>query len=92
MNKALGPIYPLDTSLSRSILNNLYTTDIRLYHDNSDIVFDEHITTHDEQILEIFQNRVARLSIGTSFRTPTNKLRLEIEWETLKIERKFHRL
>ena len=42
--------------------------------------------------LERLQNRVARLATDAPFRTPTNKLRLDVGWETLKIRREKHRL
>ena len=92
MNTALSPIYPLAKFLPRSTLINLYTTYIRPYHDYCDVVFDGHITTHDEMRLERLQNRVARLATDAPFRTPTNKLRLDVGWETLKIRREKHRL
>ena len=92
MNKALSPIYPLAKFLTRSTLSNLYTTYIRPFHDYADIAFDGHLTAHDQYRLEKLQNRIARLTTGTPFRTSTVKLRQETGWETLKTRRELHRL
>ena len=92
MNTALSPIYPLAKLLKRSTLSKMYTAYMRPYHDYADVVFDGHITTHDELRLERMQNRIARLTTGAPFRTPTNKLRFDIGWETLKTRRETHRL
>ena len=92
MNKALSPIYPLAKFLTRSTLSNLYTTYIRPFHDYADIAFDGHLTAHDQSRLEKLQNRIARLTTGTPFRTSTVKLRQETGWEILKTRRELHRL
>lgn len=92
VNKAMGPIYPISKYLPRSVLLQIYLTYIMPYFDYCDTIYDGLITTTDALRLERLQNRAARLITGTMLRTPTNKLRQELGWTTLKDRRKIHKL
>ena len=60
--------------------------------DYCDIVYDGHLTIHDNYRLEKTQNRIARLIAGVPFRTPTDRLRQDIGLTTLSKRREIHRL
>ena len=62
------------------------------YFDYCDILYDGHITKDDELRLERLQIRAARLVTGTPYRTPSDKLRRELGWDSLKTRRKIHKL
>ena len=91
-NIALSPLYPVAKYIHRDTLKRIYTTYVRPHFDYCDIVYDGHITVQDELRLEKVQRRAARLVTGTSLRTSTDKLRLDLGWDTLKTRRKIHRL
>ena len=92
INVALSPLYPIARYIPRSELIQIYVTYIRPYFDYCDILYDGHITKDDELRLERLQTRAARLVTGTPYRTPTDKLRRELGWDSLKTRRKIHKL
>ena len=92
VNIAMSPLYPIAKFLPRETLNTIYKTYVRPYFDYCDCIYDGHLTIHDELRLERLQNRSARLVTNTLQRTPTNKLRDELGWDSLKTRRKIHRL
>ena len=92
VNIALSPLYPIVKFLPRQVLDTIYKTYIRPYFDYCDCIYDGHLTISDELRLERLQNRAARLVTNTLPRTSTNKLRLELGWDSLKTRRKTHRL
>ena len=92
VNIALSPLYPIAKYIPRSVLTQIYVTYIRPYFDYCDILYDGHITKDDELRLERLQTRAARLVTGTPFRTPSDKLRRELGWDSLKTRRKIHKL
>ena len=92
MNKAVSPIYPIASLIPRSTLELIYCIYIRPYFDYADFVYDGNITVTDSLRLERLQNRIARLVTGTLRRTPTDKLRLELGWDSLKTRRNIHKL
>ena len=91
-NIAQSPLYPIAKHIHRDTLSLIYTTYVRPHLDYCDIVFDGHITVHDELRLERVQRRAARLVTGTPPRTSTDRLRQELGWDTLKTRRKLHKL
>ena len=50
------------------------------------------MTFYDSQKLQVLQNRIARLVTGVPFRTPTNKLLLDLGWNILSARRHIHGL
>ena len=92
VNIALSPLYPIAKFLPREVLDIIYKTYVRLPFDYCDCIYDGHLTIHDELRLERPQNRSARLVTNTLRRTSTDKLRLELGWDSLKTRRKIHRL
>ena len=78
--------------LPREVLDIIYKTYVRPHFDYCDCIYDGHLTIHDELRLERLQNRSARLVTNTLRRTSTDKLRLELGWDSLKTRRKIHRL
>lgn len=92
VNTALSPLYPLARYIPRPILDQIYKTYIRPHFDYCDTVYDGHITTHDAMRLEKLQNRAGRLVTGTLFRTPTDKLLLDLGWDRLSTRRRIHKL
>ena len=92
VNRNLGPLYPIAPFLPRQILEQIYLTYIRPYFDNSDIVYDELITTCDAIRLERLQNRAAKIITGTLIRTSSEKLKAELGWTSLSERRKQHKL
>ena len=91
-NKSLSPLYSIAQYLPRNTLDEIYKIYIRPYLDYCDTIYDGHMTIHDSARLEIFQNRAARLTTGTFFRTSSDKLRTELGWDKLTTRRKLHRL
>ena len=77
-NKAISPLYAIAQHLPRNVLDQLYKTYIRPYFDYCDTIYDGHITLRDAIRLETFQNRAARLTTGTLFRTSSDNLRNEL--------------
>ena len=69
VNKTLSPIYAIAKYLPRHTLEQIYKTYIIPHFDNCDTIYDEHITLRDISRLETLQNRTARLTTGTLFRT-----------------------
>ena len=55
-------------------------------------VYHMKITNTQTRRLEVLQNRAARLVTGTPFRTSTDKLRLDLGWDTLATRRQIHKL
>ena len=92
VNKSLSPLYPVAHYLPRHILDQIYKIYIRPYFDYCDTIFDGHITIQDATKLETLQNRAARLTTGSLFRTSSDKLRLELGWEKLSTRRQMHKL
>ena len=92
VHKTLSPLYPIAQYIPRPILDQIYKTYIRPHFDYCDTVYDGHMTIHDASRLEILQNRAARLVTGTLFRTPTDKLLLDLGWDKLSIRRRIHKL
>jgi len=92
INIALSPLYPIAKFLPRQVLDTIYKTYIRPHFDYCDCIYDGHLTISDELRLERLQNRAARIVTNTLPRTSTNKLRLELGWDSLKTRRKIHRL
>lgn len=92
VNIALSPLYPIAKFLPRQVLDIIYKTYIRPHFDYCDCIYDGHLTISDELRLERLQNRAARIVTSTLPRTSTNKLRLELGWDSLKTRRKVHRL
>ena len=92
VNKSLSPIYPIANFLPRPTIDLIYRIYIRPYFDYCDIIYDGNITVTDSLRLERLQNRVARLATGTPRRTPTDKLRQELGWDSLKTRRAIHKL
>ena len=92
VNKTLSPLYPIAKYLPRPILDQVYKIYVRPHFDYCDTIYDGHITVQDATRLETLQNRAARLTTGTLFRTSTDKLRSDLGWETLTIRRRIHRL
>ena len=92
VNKSLSPLYPIAQYLPRHILDQIYKTYIRPHFDYCDIIYDGHITIYDAARLETLQNRAARLTTGTLFRTSSDKLRLELGWDKLSSRRRMHKL
>ena len=92
VNKTLSPLYAIAKHLPRHILEQIYKTYILPHFDNCDTIYDGHITLRDISRLETLQNRIARLTTGTLFRTSSDKLRRELGWDKLTTRRKIHRL
>ena len=92
VNIALSPLYPIASKLPRHVLEKIYVTYIRPNFDYCDVVFDGHLTAHDERRLETLQNRAARLVTGARYRTSTDKLRHELGWDRLDTRREIHKL
>ena len=92
VTRSLSPLYPIAQYLPRPILDEIYKIYIRPHFDYCDTIYDGHITIHDATRLETLQNRAARLTTGALFRTPSDKLRQELGWDTLTSRRKIHRL
>ena len=92
VNKSLSPIYPIASLIPRPTLDLIYCTYIRPYFDYCDTIYDGNITVTDSLRLERLQNRAARLVTGTLRRTPTDKLRQELGWDSLKTRRSIHKL
>ena len=92
INKTLSPLYPIAKHLPRPILDQIYKTYIRPHFDYCDIIYDGLITIQDSTRLDTLQNRAARLTTGTLFRTRTDKLQSELGWEKLTARRRIHRL
>ena len=92
VNKAISPLYAIARHLPRHTLDQLYKVYIRPHLDYCDTIYDGHITMRDSTRLETFQNRAARLTTGTLFRTSSDKLRHELGWDKLTTRRKMHRL
>ena len=92
VHKCLSPIYPIARFIPRPTLDLIYRIYIRPYFDYCDIIYDGNITVTDSLRLERLQNRVARLVTGTLRRTPTDKLRQELGWDSLKTRRAIHKL
>ena len=92
VNKTLSPLYAIAKYLPRHTLEQIYKTYIIPHFDNCDTIYDGHITLRDISRLETLQNRTARLTTGTLFRTSTNKLRTELGWDKLTTRRQIHRL
>ena len=88
----MSPLYPIAKYLPREVLAQLYKTYILPYFDYCDVIYDGHLTFHNSRRLEIVQNRAARLVTGTPFRTPTDKLRRDLGWDTLASRRQIHKL
>ena len=86
VNRNLGPLYPIAPYLPRNILEQIYTTYIRPYFDNADIIYDGLITTSDATRLERLQNRAARIITDTLIRTSSEKLKKELEWTVSNID------
>ena len=91
-NTALSPLYPIARHIQRDTLRQIYTTYVLPHFDYCDIIYDGHITVRDELRLEKVQRRAARLVTGTPLRTSTDRLRLDLGWDTLKTRRKNHKL
>ena len=91
-NKAARPLYAIAPYLPRPTLDQLYKVYIRPYFDYCDTIYDGHLTIRDTTRLETFQNRFARLTTGTLFRTSSDKLRTELGWDKLTTRRRIHRL
>ena len=92
INRALSPIYPIARHIPRHILSLIYTTYIQPYFDYCDTVYDGHITVTDATRLQRLQNRAARLVTGAHFRTPTDRLRRDLGWDSLETRRRIHKL
>ena len=92
VNKTLSPLYAIAKHLPRHILEQIYKTYIRPHFDHCDTIYDGHLTIRDSTRLETAQNRAARLTTGTLFRTSSDKLRTELGWDKLTTRRKIHRL
>ena len=92
VNRTLSPLYAIAQHLPRHILDTIYKTYIRPHFDYCDTIYDGHITIQDATRLEILQNRAARLTTGTLFRTSSDKLRTELGWDKLTTRRHIHRL
>ena len=92
VNRTLSPLYAIARHLPRQTLDEIYKIYVRPHFDYCDTIYDGHITIQDATRLETLQNRAARLTTGTLFRTPTDKLRLELGWDKLTTRRKVHRL
>ena len=92
INTVLGPIYPVRKFLSRSVLNNIYSTYILPHFDYCDIIYDGNLTVTDASRLQKLQNRCARLVTGTLFRSPSTTLLEDLGWEKLETRRLIHKL
>ena len=92
VNRAISPIYPIAKYIPREVLAQIYRTYIQPHFDYCDVVYDGHMTFHDSKRLQTLQNRIARLVTGVKFRTPTNRLLLDLGWNTLSVRRDIHRL
>ena len=92
IHRALSPIYPIARHTPRHILAQIYTTYIQPYFDYCDVVYDGHMTVTDSLRLQTLQNRAARLVTGAHFRTSSDKLRLDLGWNSLDIRRRIHKL
>ena len=92
VNKTISPLYPIAQHLPRHILGQIYKTYVRPHFDHCDTIYDGHITIRDSTRLETIQNRAARLTTGTLFRTSSDKLRNELGWDKLATRRRIHRL
>ena len=92
VQRTLSPLYPIAQHIPRPILDQIYKTYIRPHFDYCDTVYDGHITIHDATRLDILQNRAGRLVTGTLFRTPTDKLLLDLGWDKLSTRRRIHKL
>ena len=92
INKTLSPLYAIAKHLPRHTLEQIYKTYILPHFDNCDTIYDGHITLRDISRLETLQNRTARLTTGTLFRTASDKLRAELGWDKLTTRRQIHRI
>ena len=92
MPSALYTVYPIAKYLPRQVLDTIFKTYVRPHFDYCDCIYDGHLTISDELRLERLQNRAARLVTNTLPRTSTDKLRLELGWDSLKTRRTIHRL
>ena len=92
INRTLSPIYPIASHLPRDTLAQIYTTYVQPHFDYCDTVYDGHLTISDIHRLQTLQNRAARLVTGALFRTSTDRLLLDVGWNSLTVRRKIHRL
>ena len=91
-NIAMSPLYAISKYIPKQVLCEIYSTYIQPFHDYCDIVYHGNLTASDELRLERQLNRIARLITGTPLRTPTDKLRKELGWDSLAQRRETHRL
>ena len=92
LNRALSPLYPIARYLPRNILAQIFKMYVQPYFDYCDVVYDGHLTLHDEHRLQTIQNRAGRLITGAHFRTPITKLLQDLGWDSLTTRRKINRL
>ena len=89
-NRTMSPLYGIAPYVPRKILLELYTLYVRPHIDYCDTVYDGNITAFDRKTLEKDQNRAARLITGTSQRTSTDGLMIELRWSRLADRRRIH--
>ena len=92
VNKMLSPPYNISKYIPRQTLDQIYKTYVRPHFDYCDTIYDGHITVKDSTRLETLQHRAARLVTGGLYRTPRDKLLLELGWDKLATRRHIHRL